>query len=112
VTVSAQCDGPKFAVTVEDTGVGIGEDDLPRLRSILQARVLTGDDGSGLGLPSSRVAWLHGGDLDIKAVSAKERGDRAAAIDCEAGRPVDPMWQSLSGRANLWPSPMSDPKSA
>ena len=31
VTVSALCDGPNFAVTVEDNGVGIGEADLPRL---------------------------------------------------------------------------------
>ena len=36
------CEGAKLAVTVEDTGVGIGEDDLPRdRRSVLPgARVL------------------------------------------------------------------------
>ena len=36
VTVAAQCEGAKLALTVEDTGVGIGEDDLPpRRRSLL-----------------------------------------------------------------------------
>ncbi len=39
VTVSALCDGPKFALAVEDTGVGIGEADLPRLgEAFFQAR--------------------------------------------------------------------------
>ena len=40
VTVSAQHDGPKLTVTVEDTGIGIGDTDLSRLGEALffQAR--------------------------------------------------------------------------
>ena len=57
VTVSAQCDGSNFAVTVEDTGVGIGEDDLPRLgEAFFQARASYDrrHDGSGSACRSSR----------------------------------------------------------
>src|SRR5262249_9779424 len=31
ITIGALCDGPKLVVTVEDTGVGIDQDDLARL---------------------------------------------------------------------------------
>ena len=53
VSVSALCDGPKLAVAVEDTGVGIGEADLPRLgEAFFQARASYDrrHDGTGLGL--------------------------------------------------------------
>ena len=71
VTVSAICDGPKFAVTVEDTGVGIGKDDLPRLgEAFFQARASYDrqHDGSGLGLSIVKgLVLLHGGDIDIRS---------------------------------------------
>ena len=96
VTVSAQCDGPKFAVTVEDTGVGIGEDDLPRLgEAFFQARASYDrrHDGSGLGLSIVKgLVRLHGGDLDIQ--SRLGEGTRVTVrlpIDCEARRQVDPI---------------------
>jgi len=39
VTVSAACAGSKLLITVEDTGVGIGEENLPRLgEAFFQAR--------------------------------------------------------------------------
>jgi cell cycle sensor histidine kinase DivJ len=71
VTVSALCDGPKFALTVEDTGVGIGEADLPRLgEAFFQARASYDrrHDGSGLGLSIVKgLVQLHGGDVDIRS---------------------------------------------
>ena len=71
VTVSALCDGPKLAVTVEDTGVGIGEDDLPRLgEAFFQADTSyeRRHDGSGLGLSIVKgLVDLHGGDVDIRS---------------------------------------------
>ena len=71
VTVSALCDGPKLAVAVEDTGVGIGEDDLPRLgEAFFQARASYDrrHDGTGLGLSIVKgLVRLHGGDIDIRS---------------------------------------------
>ena len=97
VTVGAICDGPKFAVTVEDTGVGIGEDDLPRLgEAFFQARASYDrrHDGSGLGLSIVKgLVQLHGGDIDIR--SRLGEGTRVTVrlpIDCEGGRPAaDPI---------------------
>ena len=91
VTVGAICDGPKFAVTVEDTGVGIGEDDLLRLgEAFFQARASYDrrHDGSGLGLSIVKgLVQLHGGDLDIR--SRLGEGTRVTVrlpIDCETGQ--------------------------
>ena len=97
VTVSALCDGPKFAVTVEDTGVGIGEDDLPRLgEAFFQARASYDrrHDGSGLGLSIVKgLVGLHNGDIDIR--SRLGEGTRVTVrlpIDCEGGRlAADPI---------------------
>jgi len=71
VTVSALCDGPNFAVTVEDNGVGIGEADLPRLGEAFFQADASYDrrqDGSGLGLSIVKgLVGLHGGDVDIRS---------------------------------------------
>ncbi len=71
VTVSARCDGPDFAVTVEDNGVGIGEADLPRLgEAFFQANASYDrrQDGSGLGLSIVKgLVGLHGGAVDIRS---------------------------------------------
>ena len=71
VTVSAVCDGPTFRITVEDTGVGIGEDDLPRVgEAFFQARANYDrkHDGSGLGLSIVKgLVGLHDGDVDIRS---------------------------------------------
>jgi cell cycle sensor histidine kinase DivJ len=92
VTVSAVCDGSKFAIAVEDTGVGIGEDDLPRLgEAFFQARTSYDrrHDGSGLGLSIVKgLVELHGGDIDIR--SRLGEGTRVTVrlpIDCGGGRP-------------------------
>ena len=71
VTVSALCDGPNFAVTVEDNGVGIGEADLPRLGEAFFQADASSDrrqDGSGLGLSIVKgLVGLHGGEVDIRS---------------------------------------------
>jgi cell cycle sensor histidine kinase DivJ len=96
VTVGAVCDGAKLAITVEDTGVGIGEDDLPRLgEAFFQARAAYDrrHDGSGLGLSIVKgLVHLHGGDMDIR--SRLNEGTRVTVrlpYDCEGARPADPI---------------------
>ena len=97
VTVGAQCDGLKFIVAVEDTGVGIGEDDLPRLgEAFFQARTSYDrrHDGTGLGLSIVKgLVHLHGGDIDIR--SRLGEGTCVTVrlpINCEGSRPpVEPI---------------------
>jgi len=96
VTVAAQGEGAKLAIAVEDTGVGIGEDDLPRLgEAFFQARASYDrrHDGSGLGLSIVKgLVRLHGGDMDIS--SRLGEGTRVTVrlpFDCEERRPADPI---------------------
>ncbi len=91
ITVGAICDGSKFALTVEDTGVGIGEDDLLRLgEAFFQARASYDrrHDGSGLGLSIVKgLVQLHGGDIDIRSrVGDGTRVTVRLPIACEAGQ--------------------------
>ena len=71
VTVGAQRERQYFVVSVEDTGVGIGEDDLARVgEAFFQARASYDrrHDGSGLGLSIVKgLVRLHGGDMDIRS---------------------------------------------
>jgi cell cycle sensor histidine kinase DivJ len=71
VTVSAACDGARLAIAVEDTGVGIGADDLPRVgEAFFQARASYDrcHDGTGLGLSIVKgLVRLHDGDTDISS---------------------------------------------
>jgi cell cycle sensor histidine kinase DivJ len=104
ITVSAQCEGARIAVAVEDTGVGIGEADLPRLgEAFFQARANYDrkHDGSGLGLSIVKgLVKLHGGDIDIR--SRLGEGTRVTVwlpMDCEGPKPkVDPI-QLVTERA-------------
>ncbi|MDO9411393.1 MAG: PAS domain-containing sensor histidine kinase [Pseudolabrys sp.] len=97
ITVSAQIEGSKIIIAVEDTGVGIGEADLPRLgEAFFQARASYDrkHDGSGLGLSIVKgLVKLHNGDIDIR--SRLGEGTRVTIrlpIDCEGPRPaVDPI---------------------
>ena len=96
VMVGASCDGVNLVITVEDTGVGIGEDDLPRLgEAFFQARAAYDrrHDGSGLGLSIVKgLVHLHGGDMDIR--SRLNEGTRVTVqlpLDCEGHRPADPI---------------------
>ena len=71
VTVTAQRENDKLAVGVQDTGVGIGEDDLQRVgEAFFQARASYNrrHDGSGLGLSIVKgLVQLHGGDMEISS---------------------------------------------
>ena len=71
VTVSAVCDGGRLAVSVEDTGIGISTDDLPRLgEAFFQARAAYDrrHEGTGLGLSIVKgLLRLHDGDIDIRS---------------------------------------------
>jgi cell cycle sensor histidine kinase DivJ len=97
VTVSAACDDARLAVSVEDTGIGIGADDLPRLgEAFFQARASYDRryDGTGLGLSIVKgLVHLHGGDMDIR--SRLGEGTRATVrlpIEADGGRPAaDPV---------------------
>jgi cell cycle sensor histidine kinase DivJ len=97
VTVSARRDGPKLAITIEDTGVGIGEADLPRLgEAFFQARTSyhRRHDGSGLGLSIVKgLVHLHDGEVDIK--SRLGEGTRVTVrlpFECQTRRDVtDPV---------------------
>ena len=97
VTVAAQCEGAKLALVVEDTGVGIGEDDLPRIgEAFFQARASYDrrHDGTGLGLSIVKgLVRLHDGEVDI--ASRLGKGTRVTVrlpLECEGQRPaVDPI---------------------
>jgi cell cycle sensor histidine kinase DivJ len=96
VTVGAACQGAKIALTVEDTGVGIGADDLPRLgEAFFQARASYDrrHDGTGLGLSIVKgLVRLHGGEMNI--TSRLGVGTRVVVrlpIDCGGVRPAQPV---------------------
>jgi len=91
VTVNAKADRAFLAVTVEDTGVGIGADDLPRIGDpFFQARSSYDRRHGGIGLGLSIVKGLvalHGGDLEI--ASRLGEGTRVTVrlpLDCERAR--------------------------
>ncbi|MBX6329289.1 MAG: PAS domain S-box protein [Pseudolabrys sp.] len=71
VTVSAACEGAKLVMSIEDNGVGIAQDDLPRLgEAFFQARASYDrrHDGTGLGLSIVKgLLRLHGGDMRIES---------------------------------------------
>jgi two-component system, cell cycle sensor histidine kinase DivJ len=103
VTIGARRDGPKLVMTVEDTGVGIGETDLPRVgEAFFQAHTARRhQDGSGLGLSIVKgLVHLHGGDLEIK--SRLGEGTRVTVrlpYECHSGsRANNPV--ELAGRQN------------
>ncbi len=103
VNVSATCEAGKLVLAVEDTGVGIRADDLPRLgEAFFQARTSYDrqHDGSGLGLSIVKgLVELHGGDADIR--SRLGEGTRVTVrlpIDCEAARAPSPI-KLVSDRA-------------
>ncbi len=97
VSVSALCDGPKLVVAVEDTGVGIGEADLPHLgEAFFQARGSYDrrHDGTGLGLSIVKgLVRLHGGDMNIRSrLGAGTHVTVRLPVGCESIRPaVEPI---------------------
>jgi cell cycle sensor histidine kinase DivJ len=93
VTVMAGAGTGALLLTVEDTGIGISADDLPRIgQPFFQAHAAYDrpHDGTGLGFSIVRgLISLHGGQLEI--TSRLGEGTRVTVrlpLDCEAARPV------------------------
>jgi cell cycle sensor histidine kinase DivJ len=91
ITVSATAEDSSLAITVEDTGVGIGAEDMPRIGNpFFQARSSYDRRHAGTGLGLSIVKGLlalHGGHIDI--ASQLGEGTRITIrlpMDCEGGR--------------------------
>jgi cell cycle sensor histidine kinase DivJ len=89
VAVTAGSQGAFLVVTVEDSGVGIGGDDLPRIGDpFFQARSSCDrrHDGTGLGLSIVKgLLELHGGDLAIASkLGVGTRVTVRLPIDCES----------------------------
>jgi two-component system, cell cycle sensor histidine kinase DivJ len=91
VTVAAKRHADRIELSVSDTGVGIGEQDLPRLGDPFfqgGSAYSRSHDGTGLGLSVvCGLVGLHRGELTIQ--SALEQGTVvtvALPIDCRGGR--------------------------
>ncbi|MBI4510886.1 MAG: PAS domain S-box protein [Deltaproteobacteria bacterium] len=71
VALSAMLMGPAIEISVEDTGIGIDEKDIPRLfREFEQIEHPSGakPEGTGLGLAlSRRLTRLHGGQVRVRS---------------------------------------------
>ena len=94
VVVTAETRGDDMIIRVEDTGVGIGEDDLPHVGDpFFQARTAYDrpHDGTGLGLSIVKgLVELHGGELDIKSrLASGTTVSVRLPIDCEKARITD-----------------------
>jgi cell cycle sensor histidine kinase DivJ len=88
IKLSAATEGAMVAIVVEDNGIGIGEEDLPRVgRPFFQARGSYDrrHDGTGLGLSIVKgLVELHGGDIAIRSrVGEGTRVTVRLPIDCE-----------------------------
>jgi len=91
VAVGASVDAGHVTLVVEDTGVGINEEDLARVgEPYFQARASYDrrHGGTGLGLSIVKgLVRLHGGDLDIRSrVGEGTRVSVRLPIDCEGAR--------------------------
>jgi cell cycle sensor histidine kinase DivJ len=93
VIVSAKREKADLVMTIEDNGIGIGEDDLPRLGDpFFQARSAYDrrHDGSGLGLSIVKgLVTLHGGDIAVRSELGK--GTQIVIrlpLECEIRRPA------------------------
>jgi len=91
VTVSVAREGQMIAIAIEDTGIGIAANDLPRIgHPFFQARGSYDrpHDGTGLGLSIVKgLVALHGGDVAI--ASRQGVGTRITVrlpIDCDQAR--------------------------
>jgi cell cycle sensor histidine kinase DivJ len=71
VSVSASCVGDTMEIAVADSGIGISEQDLPKLGNPFVQAEASYDrnyEGTGLGLSVVKgLARLHGGSLDIQS---------------------------------------------
>jgi cell cycle sensor histidine kinase DivJ len=98
VTIAANTEGSVMTLTVEDTGIGISADDLPRVgRPFFQVRSAYDrrHDGTGLGLSIVQgLVMLHGGHMEI--ASRLGEGTRVTVrlpVDCEAAGSARQAWK-------------------
>ena len=73
ITVATQKDGDKIQFSIQDTGIGIPSEDLPRVfeRFYKTDRARTGG-GTGLGLAIARhIVEAHGGKIWVKSVEGE-----------------------------------------
>ena len=106
VSVSARQEAANLAVIVEDTGVGIGEADLPRLgEAFFQARASydRAHDGTGLGLSIVKgLVRLHGGEMSIRSrLGAGTQVAIRLPLDCEGVRPAVKPIKLVTERGNV-----------
>jgi len=110
IKVSAVLEGTSIAITVADSGIGIGEEDLPRIgRPFFQARGSYDrrHDGTGLGLSIVKgLVALHGGDVTIRSrvgegtsVIVRLPVDCEQAGSCATTATITPLASSESGAA-------------
>jgi two-component system, cell cycle sensor histidine kinase DivJ len=91
VTITARAGSDCMTVTVEDTGVGIGAEDLPRVGDpFFQARSSYDrrHDGTGLGVSIVKgLLALHGGSMQIESrIGEGTRVTVHLPLDCESAR--------------------------
>jgi cell cycle sensor histidine kinase DivJ len=96
VKITAAAEGAAIAIAVEDNGIGIGEEDLPRIgKPFYQARGSYDrrHDGTGLGLSIVKgLVALHGGEVAIRSrVGEGTRFTVLLPLDCEETRPQATM---------------------
>ena len=109
ITVSAALEGAGVVLAVEDNGIGIGEEDLPRIgKPFFQARGSYDrrHDGTGLGLSIVKgLVALHGGEVAIRSrVGEGTRITVRLPLDCEQARPsvnVSSKPASIAPRGSL-----------
>ncbi len=92
VTIGARAEAGNMVFVVEDTGVGINEEDLARVgEPYFQARSSYDrrHGGTGLGLSIVKgLVRLHGGEVTIQSrVSEGTRVSVRLPLDCERARP-------------------------
>jgi cell cycle sensor histidine kinase DivJ len=92
VRITAAAEGAALAISVEDNGIGIGEEDLPRIgKPFYQARGSYDrrHDGTGLGLSIVQgLVALHGGEVAIRSrIGEGTRITVLLPLDCEQTRP-------------------------
>lgn len=65
ITAHTNEDG-EVAITIEDNGIGFGEEDLRQIRQFIPGQTTLKHDGTGFGLPTAkRYIEAHGGSLEI-----------------------------------------------
>lgn len=69
ITVRGWCEGPNLLVSVQDHGLGIDPDDLPKMfERYFRARTSSGIAGTGIGLNLvKQLVELHGGRVTVRS---------------------------------------------